>query len=799
MHCRSLALALLALATALPSPRAQVLFDQADLVTRVGLGAGGADESEIQTSLGLQSAGSSASRASGTFVADEVVVPIGETWEVSGFEFFAYETNVAAGISAVYVQVWNGEPGQPGSSVVFGNRTANRLTANTSAEIYRVSEQNPPGTATTRLIRSLRAVLPSPRTFPTGTYWIEWSLDPAGSGPPFVPPVTRVGETTTGNARWETGGAWSALTDIGTGTPQGLPFRVYGTKTQFPVLIDGRHPDTPGLATQIFGSQSMSNSYLCYYNAGQAPAVIEQVTLSGHPGFVPTGFDYPGLPLTLNPGTRVTYCWEFYRFDYSAYPPGYYDAQIVLRNGAGDPLLTYNVTAAVYESVETNSWCSAPGGAIPGASGETAGAFGPYPVEVEVPQLAPESISQIVLRIEGLTHPWPDDLDLLLQHPAHPPFLLMSDAGGSEPVTDLDLSFSLSGGGSLPPDDGPLSTVRYRAGTNFNQGADSDDFAAPAPQPSAASTNVRDVNPGGTWRLFGMDDEVGDSGSFARVCIDIETYVIPLAPGAGAWVDARVILEGAAEAGLANGALMRTDLEDHLPLAQPYGAAPWSYAGAEAIPATDANSNGRPDLLDQHAVVDWVLVSLRAVPTGPDLHRAAALLLADGTLLDPGSAEPVARTAAPAGLYYVVLSHRTHLAAMGAAPVALVRAQPGPTVDLTASATAAYGAQGLKPLAPGLFALYAGDGNGDGAVLSTDRQTIWLPQVGQTGYLTGDFSLDGSVLADDRQSLWTPNVGVQTAVPAPSSAAPVPPPSPHQAAPLARPAGASQSSRRKGE
>jgi hypothetical protein len=90
---------------------------------------------------------------------------------------------------------------------------------------------------------------------------------------------------------------------------------------------------------------------------------------------------------------------------------------------------------------------------------------------------------------------------------------------------------------------------------------------------------------------------------------------------------------------------------------------------------------------------------------------------------------------------------------------------PGAPLDLSASAASVYGAQGVKQLAAGVFALYAGDGDGDGAVLSTDRQAVWLPQVGQTGYLAGDFSLDGSVLADDRQGLWTPNVGVQSAVP----------------------------------
>jgi len=235
----------------------------------------------------------------------------------------------------------------------------------------------------------------------------------------------------------------------------------------------------------------------------------------------------------------------------------------------------------------------------------------------------------------------------------------------------------------------------------------------------------------------------------------------------------KVVLQGAYAPGLPGGALMRADLEDVLPLAQPYGSAPWNYAGSEAIPATDVSpANGRPDLLDAYDVVDWVLVEVRPTPTAPTTLRAAALLLADGTLLDPtsGLAAARARPAAP-GAYYVVVYHRSHLAAMSVFAIGL-STTPTAAFDFTLSSSLAYGTGGVGLLAPGLYGVWAGDADGDGVVDVSDRTTVWRPQAGGEGYLSGDLDLDGAVLADDRQRLWLPNVGRTTQVPG-ASLAPV--------------------------
>ncbi|MEM1057552.1 MAG: hypothetical protein AAGI52_18700 [Bacteroidota bacterium] len=177
-----------------------------------------------------------------------------------------------------------------------------------------------------------------------------------------------------------------------------------------------------------------------------------------------------------------------------------------------------------------------------------------------------------------------------------------------------------------------------------------------------------------------------------------------------------------------------------------------------------------PDVRDVFSVVDWVLVCIRSQPTDPDTACRAGLLLSDATILDPEtwSAEVRLGPALP-GQYHVVVYHRTHLAVMTASRIQLADGVPSAEADLTKGA---FGAAGIKQVAPGLFAMVAGDANADGRVLADDYNNVWLPTVGQTGYLLGDFNLDGSVLANDQQVLWLPNVGVQSTVPGSASALP---------------------------
>lgn len=208
---------------------------------------------------------------------------------------------------------------------------------------------------------------------------------------------------------------------------------------------------------------------------------------------------------------------------------------------------------------------------------------------------------------------------------------------------------------------------------------------------------------------------------------------------------------------------MRTDLvaAGAVPLDQPYDNAVFDGAPAECdVPAVLA-----PDFFDTHPdIVDWVVVALRADAAGPDVACLPALLREDGVVLNPEGTVGLTFLAQAPADYHVVVYHRNHLAAMTGSALALTEA-----ATLADLAGAAHYGGGALLVEPGLRALRSGDGDQSGTVLATDRQTVWLPAVGQAGYRFADFNLDGSVLADDSQSFWEPNVGQQSGVPGASS------------------------------
>lgn len=67
----------------------------------------------------------------------------------------------------------------------------------------------------------------------------------------------------------------------------------------------------------------------------------------------------------------------------------------------------------------------------------------------------------------------------------------------------------------------------------------------------------------------------------------------------------------------------------------------------------------------------------------------------------------------------------------------------------------------------GVWAMIAGDANGDGAIDATDQNAEWRPNNGQPwDYSIGaDMNLDGSIDATDLNAFWRPNNGKSTQVP----------------------------------
>nr|HPQ40863.1 hypothetical protein [bacterium] len=221
-----------------------VLYDNGPLVTAPGGGAGGADISELQTALGMNTLGGGCQYSYGNHMADDFTVSM--PWNIETIMLFAYQTNstTTSPLTQVFVQILDGPP-DSGGSVIWGDLTTNRMISTDWTGIYRVTDTTQ--TATTRPV--MYAICDVPVTLGPGTYWLDFSYDgDAGLSGPWQPPITILGQTTTGNAKQYTG-SWADFLDSGTATGQGLPFVING-QISGGTLID--FDDLP--STSVIGS-----------------------------------------------------------------------------------------------------------------------------------------------------------------------------------------------------------------------------------------------------------------------------------------------------------------------------------------------------------------------------------------------------------------------------------------------------------------------------------------------------------------------------------------------------------------
>jgi hypothetical protein len=200
----------------------RVLYDNGPLITHYGTGFGGCDESVLQSvSLGMNTLGFGHQVFYDNVIADDFTIPEGETWCIGTIEFFAYQTGSSQNstMTQVFVQIREGTIDGP---VVFGDLATNRMIATGFTCIYRVSETT--SGASSRPIMAQTCDVPI--TLGPGTYWIEWQTDGTLSSGPWAPPITILGQATTGNGLQSLDGGvtYGPALDSGTSTQQGFPF-----------------------------------------------------------------------------------------------------------------------------------------------------------------------------------------------------------------------------------------------------------------------------------------------------------------------------------------------------------------------------------------------------------------------------------------------------------------------------------------------------------------------------------------------------------------------------------------------
>jgi subtilisin-like proprotein convertase family protein len=135
----------------------------------------------------------------------------------------------------------------------------------------------------------------------------------------------------------------------------------------------------------------------------------------------------------------------------------------------------------------------------------------PYPSNIAVAGLA-GTVTKVTVALNGLTHTFPADLDILLVGPGGQNIIIMSDVGGGDDVTNINLVLDDAAANPMPA--ALLTSGTYKP-TNTGTG---DTFPAPAPVPSANTTFASTFNgtsPNGTWALYLVDDAAADLGTLS--------------------------------------------------------------------------------------------------------------------------------------------------------------------------------------------------------------------------------------------------------------------------------------------
>jgi len=220
------------------SERSNLLYSNGPLITAEGVGFGGGDVSVVQnTSMGMNAWGFAVQYLDDNRIADDFVVD--SEWTIESIKLFGYQTMSFTGISTLtgaYLQIWDGSPDDPDSNVIWGDLSTNRMTSTSFTNVFRMLETESL-TANSRAIMEIVCETPGLVLNP-GAYWIDFSLDGSAASGPWHPPITIIGQTTTGNAL-QYFNEWSPMTDSGSNPPQGATFEIYGSSDPLPVPLSG--------------------------------------------------------------------------------------------------------------------------------------------------------------------------------------------------------------------------------------------------------------------------------------------------------------------------------------------------------------------------------------------------------------------------------------------------------------------------------------------------------------------------------------------------------------------------------
>ena len=212
-------------------------------------------------------------------------------------------------------------------------------------------------------------------------------------------------------------------------------------------------------------------------------------------------------------------------------------------------------------------------------------------------------IQRVSVTLNGLSHAFPADVDMLLVSPSGRKSVIMSDFGAGSPgVAGINVTLDDYASNPVP------STVTGNTGVAFVTGSyrpsnsgTTDQFPAPAPASPFTYTlsAFNGDNPNGTWNLYIIDDANLDAGSMSggwTLTFDVR----PPAPTAGQVLISEFRTRGAGTAPpgsdgaadefieLYNNTNQSITIIDAVPGADPTVLAGWRLAGAQGATETTA-------------------------------------------------------------------------------------------------------------------------------------------------------------------------------------------------------------------
>ncbi len=200
---------------------ANVVVDEAWLINTPNAGYLGAD---VSARLGGENSSGQGFWGTGLQCAEDFTLT--EKTALSAVELYAYhvDSTVDSDFTSLYLRIYDGDPRDASTNLVWGDETTNVLTSTAWTGVYRTNATD--FTNSSRPIMKLTAELTDCVLEP-GTYWLAFFTDESwGYFVPFAYPDPT--QPSSGNAL-KFDGTWEIMEDLGTELQVALPFLICGT------------------------------------------------------------------------------------------------------------------------------------------------------------------------------------------------------------------------------------------------------------------------------------------------------------------------------------------------------------------------------------------------------------------------------------------------------------------------------------------------------------------------------------------------------------------------------------------